>query len=74
MSQFVRLSACISGVPTGRICVEFGRGTSVELCRKNLNFIKIGQKYRALYGKTEVRFITAGDFIEEVWSERVSGY
>jgi hypothetical protein len=45
----------------------------VELCYENLNFIKIGQKYRALYAKSEVHFIIAGDVIQAVSSARISG-
>jgi hypothetical protein len=33
----------------------------VEICRDNPNLVKIWQKYKALYIKTEERFIAAGD-------------
>jgi hypothetical protein len=33
----------------------------MKICSENPNLIKIGQKYRTLYMKTEVRFIVDGE-------------
>jgi hypothetical protein len=58
------MSVCISAPPTGRVLVKFnnGRGeAAMKICRENPNLFKIGQKFPALYMKTQVRFIVSGD-------------
>jgi len=49
------LSARISAPPTGRIFVKFDAKDLVE------NLVRVGQQYRPLYVKTQVRLIVACD-------------
>jgi hypothetical protein len=46
----VRLFAYFSSAPTGRISVEFYNGEFYEYMSGDLNLVKVGQEYRALYG------------------------
>ena len=57
----VRLSACIIAAPSGRIFVKFYICGLVKICGEKPDLVKIGQKYRALYVRTYVRFIVPGD-------------
>jgi len=48
----VRLSACISPAPTGRIYVKYYTGDFYgNICRHNPNLVTDGQKYQALQMK-----------------------
>ena len=57
--SFVRLFACINLISTWRIFMKFDTEDFYESWQKNLNFDEIW--YLALYMKTKVRFIVAGD-------------
>jgi thiol-disulfide isomerase/thioredoxin len=59
--QSIRLSALIRAAPTGRISVKFRIGDFYENLSRNPSLVDIGQKYRVLYMKNEVRFIVADD-------------
>ena len=41
----VRLTACISVAPTGRIYVKFGIGGHINICREIPSLVKIGKEY-----------------------------
>jgi hypothetical protein len=53
----ISLSASISSACTGRIFGKLILGYCMEICQENPNLVKIGQKYWALYLKTEVRIV-----------------
>ena len=62
----VRPSLYINTAQTGWISVKFDTGCgsgecSWKTCRENPNMFKIGENYQALYVKTELNFIFAGD-------------
>jgi len=51
----VCLSTCVSTSATGRISSKFdigGGGDIMKICGENPNWVKVGQKYWALYNKT----------------------
>lgn len=50
----ISLAASIGSACTGRIFGKLILGSCMEICRENSNLVKIGQKYCALYTKTEV--------------------
>jgi hypothetical protein len=43
--------------------VKFGIGDFLKICGENTYLVKIGQKYRAPYMKTLVRFIVAREAV-----------
>jgi hypothetical protein len=47
----------MNAAPIGRISMKFYAGDFWE----TPNLVKVGQKYRSLYMKTQVRFVVAGD-------------
>ena len=57
----VCLSSRISSTSTGRIFAEFDTEKFRNSCRENLELFKIGQKSQALYTKTQLSLIVAGD-------------
>jgi len=57
----VRLSTCIIAAPIGRISVKFYINGLVKICGEKPDLVKIRQKCRALYVRTQVRFIVPGD-------------
>jgi len=56
----MRLSACVTTAPIGRISVRFALGTSKKIFRENPNFVEIGQIYRVIYMKTNAYITVAG--------------
>ena len=72
----VRLSTCVSEVPTGWFQVKnFIRDVFEKSAVTNLNLIKIGQQFQALHAKTAGRFICRRrqTVIKAVSIEPVSG-
>ena len=50
-------SACISAVPTGWISLMFHIEIFMEICREFENLVKVVQKYRAFYARTQIHLI-----------------
>ena len=59
--RHVRLSACNSGTPSGKISVKFDSEGFYKIYRDTPNLLRIGQKYLVHYINTLVLPIVVGD-------------